>query len=105
MNLNECNYSEGGQHSTCTHPHYCIFNEKRWMLDKKITELLKQYELLKIMKNSYVLGYYCNVDYDNVIKQLSVIKESIKRLIEFKCKILDKKVDGYGYEVLESEKI
>lgn len=100
--LNKCYYSNGGGHSCCSHSHYCIFNEKRWELDKKINKLLKQYNSLKTLKNSYILGYYCEVEYDFVIKQLIIVRESIAQLIEFKHKILDKKVDGYG--ILEFKK-
>lgn len=105
MNLNKCNYSEGGGHDYCSHSHYCIFNEKRWRLEKKLTKLLKEYNELKTQKNSYILGYYCNVDYNEIIKKLNLVQESISRLIEFKQKILDNEVKGYGYEVLESTRI
>lgn len=97
-----CNYSDGGKHSCCSHSHYCIFNKKRWALEKKITELSNQYSELKKLKNSYILGYQCNLDYDVLINQMNIVKESISKLSEFKTKILEKKVSGYGFEILES---
>ena len=105
MNLNECNYSEGGKHEYCSHSHYCIFNDKRWSLENKLTKLLKEYDELKTQKNGYIVGDYCNIDYNKIIKKLNLVQESISRLIEFKQKVLNNEVKGYGYEVLESARI
>lgn len=105
MNLNECNYNNGGKHEYCSHQYYCIFNDKRWRLEKKLTKLLTEYKELKTLKNSYIIGNYCNVDYNNIIKKLNLTQESISRLIQFRQKVLEKKVKGYGYELLESKKI
>jgi len=102
MNLNECSYSTGGKHNVCTHPHYCIFNERRWKLEVKLTALLKEYRELKKLKNSYILGYTCNTSYDTIIRKLKLTEESIARLNQFKKKILNEEVDGYGYDGLES---
>jgi hypothetical protein len=102
MSLNKCNYSEGGRHSCCTHPYYCIFNEKRWKLEKKITELNKEYKKLDTLRTSYIVGNYVDMDYDMIICKISIIEKDIKQLNEFKQKILNMEIDGYGYGVLES---
>lgn len=102
MSLNNCNYSEGGQHSCCTHQHYCIFNEKRWKLEKKITELNREYKKWNTLRISYIVGNYVNMDYDMIIRKLNIIETDIKELNKFKQKILNMEIGGYGYEILES---
>lgn len=102
MSLNKCFYSDGGKHECCTHPHYCIFNRKRDALERKLTELLKEYKQLNTLRVSYILGYYVNVEYDEIIRKMSIVEDDIKQLNKFKKNILEKRIDGYGYEVLES---
>ena len=102
MKMNGCNYSEGGKHSCCTHSHYCIFNKKRWILETKLTGLLKEYHRLDTLRISYILGHYVDVEYDEIIRKMNVVEDDIKRLNTFKKNILNKRIDGYGYEVLES---
>lgn len=103
MNLNECTYSEGGKHTVCNHQHYCVFNGNRWKLEKKITQLNKEYTELKKIKNSYILGYTCNMEYDTIIKKMKITRQSITRLTTFKQKIINGEINGYG--VLESETV
>ncbi len=105
MNLNECTYNTGGKHSVCTHQYYCIFNNRVMKLESKITELWKQYNELKTLLNSYIMGYYCPYEYDVLIKRFNIVKESLTQLLEFRTKILKKRLDGYGYEILESAEI
>lgn len=104
MKLNNCYYSPGDDgHSCCTHQHYCIFNKKRWNLEKKITELTNELNKLKRLKNSYILGHYVgDVKYEDIIKKLDIVNSDISRLVKFKNRVLNKEVDGYGYEILES---
>ena len=103
MNLNECSYSEGGKHTVCNHQQYCIFNGNRWKLEKKITQLQNELEELKKIKNSYILGYTCNMEYDIIIKKIKITRQSIARLTNFKQKIIDGEINGYG--ILESDTI
>lgn len=105
MKLNTCYYSAGSKHDCCTHQHYCIFNEKRTLLEKKITELENEYAKWKKLRDSYMLGNYCPIEYNTIILQLDVIKQSMNELNNYKNKILNGEIDGYGYEILESEKL
>ena len=102
MKMNKCYYSEGSKHSCCTHPHYCIFNKKRWILEKKLTELFKEYKKWDTLRIGYVLGNYVPMEYDEIIRKMNVIEEDIKQLNRFKQKVLAERIDGYGHEILES---
>jgi len=104
--LNTCYYSSGSKHECCTHQQYCIFNQKRDQLERKIRKnWLKYYELKKIY-NSYLKGYYCrDIDYDFLLKKLDLVKHNISRLVQFRNKIINGEVDGYGFEILESKTI
>ena len=55
--LNDCYYSPGNdKHECCTHPHYCIFNEKRTQLEKDIHELETKLTQFENIKNSAING-------------------------------------------------
>lgn len=103
MNLNECKYSEGSKHECCNHPHYCIFNNNRWKLETKITELQKKKNELVKLKTSYIVGNYVgNMSYDELIMKITIIKKDINRLLRFKTRIVEnKRSEKYGYEILE----
>lgn len=104
--VNTCYYSEGGKHDCCTHQGYCIFNENRVKLEQKIGDTLREYYELKKLRDSYLKGYYCgNIDYDFLLKKLNLLRHNISRLVQFKDKIINNEVDGYGYAVLESETV
>lgn len=100
--MNKCYYSKGGKHSCCTHPHYCIFNKKRGLLEKKLTELINEYKKWENLRIGYVLGHYVPFEYDEIVRKLNIIEKDIKQLNTFKKKVLDKRIDGYGYGILES---
>lgn len=96
--MNNCTYSEGGKHSQCEHPHYCIFNENRENLEQKIVESLKKYHELKKAYNSYLNNDVNDVsDYDYHLKKMKLVKNKLIRLMEFKEKIINDGVKGYGY--------
>ena len=96
--MNNCTYSEGGKHSQCEHPHYCIFNENRENLERKITESVRKYHELKKSYNSYLNGDVNDVfDYDFHLKKMKLTRDKLIRLMEFKEKVISKGVKGYGY--------
>ena len=103
--MNKCYWSAGSEHSCCTHPHYCIFNNNRWDLDKQLTKLWKRYNSLLKLKNSYNLGYFTDSDYSSIISKLTVVKNDIGRLTEFKKNVLAGEVNGYGYGKVESKRV
>ena len=71
--------------------------------------LAKLYGVMNILyafekiKNSYILGYTCNMDYDSIIKKMDITRQSITRLTTFKQKIINGEINGYG--ILESDTI
>ena len=66
-------------------------------------EVYKEHKELKKLKNSYILGFYVrNFDYNEIIKRMEIVEDDLRRLIQFKKNIIEGRVKGYGYEVLES---
>ena len=99
--LNTCFYSPGtDQHSCCTHPHYCIFNENRINLEKDITklenELHQRITDLKFIKNE---GTNNCADYEATKNRITVLNTDLEHLRNFRNKIIEnKEVKGYGYK-------
>ena len=96
---NTCYYSPGDdKHECCTHQHYCIFNQNRVKLEKKITSNWREYYKLKRTYGSYLKGYYTgDVDYNFLLKKLKMVKSNISRLVAIKEKIIRGDIDGYGF--------
>ena len=98
--LNTCYYSPGtDKHSTCTHQHYCIFNENRINLEKDITklenELHQRITDLKFIKNE---GTNNCADYEATKNRITVLNTDLEHLRNFRNKIIEnKEVKGYDY--------
>ena len=61
-------------------------------------EVYKKYKELNKLRNSYILGFYVrNLDYDEIVEQLEIVKEDLRILTEFKKKAVNGEVKGYGY--------
>lgn len=92
IDYNKCNYSPGkNPHSTCTHPHYCIFNKNRIELEKNIQELEKElddkiYSLNFIKKE----GTHNSRTPDEIKNRIKILNEDLYRLKEFKNKMIKK---------------
>lgn len=99
--LNTCYYSPGtDKHSTCTHPHYCIFNTNRINLETDITkletELHQRITDLKFIKNE---GTNNCADYEATKERITVLNTDLEHLRNFRNKIIEnKEVKGYGYK-------
>ena len=95
---NTCYYSDGDKHSLCPHQHYCLFNDKRTVLEKQITKLLNKREYHKQQLNNLrSMECYTSSDYETTKKDLNIIENDLRQLRLFQKKILDKEIDGYGY--------
>lgn len=58
------------------------------------------------LRISFVLGYYTgDFQYDDIIRKMTIIENDIKTLNTFKRNVLEKRIDGYGYEILEPKKL
>ena len=64
----------------------------------KLTSLQKELDKYTSLKNSYIIGNYCPMDYELIISKIRIIKSDIKRLSDFKKKIIENEVKGYGYD-------
>lgn len=97
-NLNTCYYTQGDQHSTCTHPNYCIFNQKRTQLEKNITQLENELQQrLKDIKHIDSEGTNSTYDYNTTKKRINIIKDDLNQLKKIKKNIIKKEVKKYGY--------
>ena len=108
---NICRYDTSVKHELCKHQHYCIFNRKRRELESRITVLENDIEDLENLNNNLLNDdilyhtrfkeYYENQDYGglkNRVKSLIRIeREELIGLVRFKGRVLDGKVNGYGY--------
>lgn len=98
IDYNECNYSTGEKHSCCTHPNYCIFNSKRIQLEKSIhaleQELHYRNKSLEFIKKE---GTSNTIDYETNKSRIKILNEELKRLREFRNKIIEKEVKAYGF--------
>ena len=98
--LNTCYYSPGtDKHTSCTHKHYCIFNENRIKLDTDIhkleTELHKRISDLKFIKNE---GTHNSADYEATKERITILNTDLRILRKSREKIIkNKEVKGYGY--------
>lgn len=96
---NTCYYSLGtDKHSCCTHQHYCIFNKNRINLEKNIhqleTELHKRIIDLKFIKNE---GTSNCADYEATKQRIKILNMDLDHLRKFRNKIINKEVQGYGF--------
>ena len=104
--MNTCYYSKGSKHECCTHQHYCIFNENRWNLEKQLMKNWREYSELKRLHNSYLRGdYHGDIDYDFLMRKIGSVRQNISRLTQYRTEIIEGKVKGYGYELLDIEEI
>lgn len=96
---NTCYYSEGDKHECCTHQHYCIFNNKRVILEKQITKLLNKREHLKQqLENLLTEENYTSANYNTTKKDLKIIENDLRQLRLFQKRILNKEIGGYGFK-------
>lgn len=98
--INTCYYSPGtDKHSTCTHPHYCIFNKNRIRLDTDIhqleTELHQRIKDLKFIKNE---GTNNSADYLQTKARIKYLNADLQHLRKHKTKIIKNKVKAYGHK-------
>ena len=99
IDYNYCNYSPGpDKHSCCKHPTYCIFNPKRIQLEKSIQSLKKELDYrnkcLQFIKKE---GTFNCADYEQTKKRIRILNNDLKKLREFKNKIIEKEVKEYGF--------
>jgi len=98
--LNTCYYSPGtDKHSCCTHPHYCIFNTNRIMLENTIhdleTELHQRITDLKFIKNE---GTKNCADYQATTERITILNKDLENLRKSRNNIIEnKEVKRYGY--------
>ena len=97
--LYECYYSPGtDKHSSCTHPHYCIFNKNRINLENNIHELENELHQrihdLKFIKNE---GTNNCADYEATKKRIKILNADLEHLRKHRKKIINKEVNGYGF--------
>lgn len=98
MSLNDCYYSPGeDKHTCCSHQHYCIFNKNRDVIERKITKLENSLDKLLTLKNSNILSYYCVDEYNSIINRIRLVRKDLHNLTQFKQKIINKEVTGYGF--------
>lgn len=98
-NLNTCYYSPGtDQHSTCTHPHYCIFNPNRIDLEKNITklenELHQRINELNFIKKE---GTNNSADYEVTKNRIRYLNADLERLRKHRENIIKMEVKEYGF--------
>lgn len=98
--VNTCYYSPGTKkHNTCTHPHYCIFNQNRIQLEKNIHQLEKELHQritdLKFITNE---GTHNSADYTATRKRITILNNDLEHLRKFRDKIIEnKEARGYDY--------
>ena len=98
-NINTCYYSKGDKHSTCTHPHYCIFNKHVIQLEKQLTNLNNNLEKYNnILKNLKKNDIFTNETEESCKKKIKNIENDLIKLNKFKENILGKKEGLYGYQ-------
>ena len=98
--INTCYYSPGeDKHAACTHPHYCIFNQNRINLETDIlkleNELHQRIHDLKFIKNE---GTNNCADYEATTNRIKILNKDLENLREFRNKIIEKEVKGYGFQ-------
>lgn len=96
--MNTCSYDGGSKHSNCSHPNYCIFNENRWELMKKITHIEQELNFWKLQLNNLRNGgYHTTVTYSEVKKKIKSLELDLKNLRLFEFKVINGDIDGYGF--------
>lgn len=99
--INTCYYSPGTyKHATCTHTHYCIFNNNRILLENSIheleTELHQRIQDLKFIKNE---GTPNCADYEATRERITILNKDLENLRKSRNKIIEnKEVKGYGFQ-------
>ena len=67
------------------------------MIERKITKLENSLDELLTLKNSCILSYYCVDDYNSIINRIRLVRKDLHNLTQFKQKIINKEVTGYGF--------
>lgn len=100
INYEKCNYSKGNKHQFCKHPYYCIFNNNRIQLEKRILNL--QQKIQKTEQNIQFIEYEGTTnsegDYHDLKEDLKIYNNDYKKLEDFENKIKKGMVKRYGFK-------